>query len=301
MFLLLITGNIIPAVAQQAKHKAIAGTQYAMVPPKEFVPSKNISGFHHKTKDASIIFSEVPATPQSIVASFSGLSLKGKGMELLDKEDVPFDTAMATLMTIKQTANKKTYFKQALVSRVAGRTIMVVGTYPDTKMADAIRSALLSVRYDAAQKGDPLEVINFKLTVDPALFKLAMTYPGSMIYTTDGNINSKNIVFTASESFGKIPAADQKDFTLGKLRKAPHAANYALKTISPTHIDSLKGYEAIASGKTEKGRDESVYIVLLFDDAGKYYTMTGMAADDIEVSLNRFKAIAYTFRRKTDK
>lgn len=119
-----------------------------------------------------------------------------------------------------------------------------------------------------------------------------------MIYTTDGQIPTKKPLLIVGNSIAKVAAENQKQYSIERLKKLPRGEFNKVNNINPIQIDNLEGYEMVVNGKSEDAKDELIYQVMLFDDAGYYFTIVGMTTEDFENNLKRFKNIAKTFKRK---
>ena len=91
---------------------------------------------------------------------------------------------------------------------------------------------------------------------------------------------------------------DQKQYSLARLKQLPRGNLYEIKEIDPIQIDNLNGYEIVAKGKSKDGKEELVYQVMLFENAGDYFIIVGMCTEQLENTLKQFKSLAKTFKRK---
>lgn len=287
------------AFGQSGRYVKLAGSKYSIIPPAGFVQTKKLSAIQNDKKDANIIVNEVPASAQSVAASFSQFSLAQKGMTLVDKQPIEFDSLVAEYIIATQVINKKSYLKHIFVFGTKDASTIVVGTFPEQnkEMEESIRASLLSTKYNKDQKNDPYDILSYKLSIDTNDFRLAMTYPGSLVYTPDGKINTTSAIITVKDAFGKIPAAARKEFAIAKIKKLPGGEYATVGSVAAVKIDNMPGYEIIATGKNKREKDQTIYEVVLFGN-GRYYTIAGIATEDINNNLQRFRRISETFKRK---
>jgi hypothetical protein len=284
----------------QIQHKPIPGTKYSIVPPEGFVTATNFSGFQNTSIGASIMVTEMPASVQAINEGFTVSNLKSKGMILLNKETIFFNNAKATYIKLSQQANGTTYLKQILVFGDSKKTVLVNGIYPEaSKAIEAdIKKSLLSTSFNKDQGDDPLDAVKFKIDVSNTDLKLAKYMAGSLIYTVDGKIPTEKPSLIVGNSIAKVSPEDQKQYSIERLKQLPRGNLSEIKEIDPIQIDNLNGYEIIAKGKTKDAKEELIYSIMLFDNNGDYFIIVGMAAEDFENNLKKFKSIARTFQRK---
>lgn len=287
-------------LGQTENHKIIPGTKCSIIPPSEFVASTNFSGFQNNKLGASIMVTEMPAPVQTIIESFTADALKTKGMTLIDKQIIDFNNSKATLAKVSQQANGITYFKQILVFGDSKNTVFVNGIYPEaSKNIEAeIKKSLLSTSYNENQKDNPLDAVAFKIDVSGTDFKLAKYMAGSLMFTTDGQIPTKNPSLIVGNSISKVSAENQKQYCIERLKKLPRGELNKPKEINPIQIDNLQGYEIVADGKDKDSKEELIYQVMLFNEQGDYFIIIGLATEDRENNLKSFRNIAKTFKRK---
>jgi hypothetical protein len=91
---------------------------------------------------------------------------------------------------------------------------------------------------------------------------------------------------------------DHKEYSLKRIKELPQGKSNIVKEIKPIVMDNLEGYEIVAYGKDDKGREQLVYQVTLFKADGYYYMMLGTATQDFEANLEAFKKLAVSFKQK---
>jgi PsbP-like protein len=285
---------------QTEKHIKVSGTKCSMIPPNGFVAATTFSGFQNAEKGASIMINELPAPYQSLVDGFTSEALKSRGMKLIKKQAIDFNGTNATLINVTQSANGINYSKQMLVFGDTKGTVLVNGIYPETSkdIEPIIKEALLSTVYNSTQNDNPLEAAPFTIETKDTEFKLIKYMSGSLLYSTDGKIPTVKPTLIVGNSIAKIPSQNQKKYSEERLKKLPGGEQNVIKEIAEITIDNLNGYEIVADGKTNDGKAQLVYQVMLFNETGDYYIIVGQAKEDFDKYLENFRKIAKTFQRK---
>jgi len=278
----------------------VAGTKCSLIPPDNFEPATNFSGFWQVESGASIMINELPTAYQPLVDEFTAGALLLKGMTLLEKQTVDFNNLKATFIKVKQMANGTQYLKQILIFGDTKQTILVNGIYPETNkvIEHEIKNALLSTVFNSDQADNPLDAATFTVDISNTDFKLIKYMSGSLLFSTDGKMPTRQPTLIVSNSVAKVTAQNQKQYTLERLKKLPGGEFSDIKEIQEITIDNMKGYEIVAHGKTKDDKPTLVYQVMIFNDKGYYYLIVGQAREDQLRNLENFRLIAKTFKRK---
>lgn len=287
------------AFSQANVRTKLPGSKYSMVAPEGFVPATNFSGFQHMASGASIMFTEIPGPLSKVSEGFTADKMKTAGMTLLSKETVSLNGSPAMLLKVRQPANGKLYLKQILVFGDESKTVMVNAIYPESEKAaePGLKNAILSIRYEEAQKNDPLNAVTFKIDVRGTPFTLASYISGGLIFSEDGKVPTAKSSFMVVPSVSAVTVVNRKEFAIKRLNQLPRGALSIVRDAVPVNIDNLPGYEIVANGKGSKGEDELVYQVILFA-AQEYFIMVGQARENQQNHEAMFKKIARTFKRK---
>lgn len=158
-----------------------------------------------------------------------------------------------------------------------------------------IRKAVLSTRYDANRAINPFDAVNFTVDAEGTGYKFATSLSGSLIYTPSGKISPDNPLFIAGSSISKVAVTNRKEFSLNRFKQLPNTQSIHIKEINPITIDGLEGYEITAADTSGK---ENIYQVMLFSETNDYYILVGNTKQTNPESLEAFRKIALTFRRK---
>lgn len=285
------------AAAQTAT--PITGTRCSMVPPATFVTATRFSGFQNEEKGASIVLSELPAPYKKIVEGFTPEALQSKGMQLVSKSVIDYQGGKATLLKVTQSANGNNFIKLVLLFGNNDYTVIVNGIFPaaQQQLEAAIKAAILTTAYNAAQSENPADAAPFTVDVSGTDFKLVKFIAGSLMYSTDGKIPTAKPTFIAGTSFAPA-SGDRRQFAVQRLKSLPRGELLVIKKTTDITINGLSGYETVADGKSSEGKPSLVYQVILFDAKGIYYILLGSAQEHMTENLTVFKKIAQTFRLK---
>ncbi len=287
--------------SQTGKHIKVPGTKCSIIPPDGFVAATNFSGFQNESNGASIMINEIPGPFQSIVDGFTVEALKTKGMTFVSKETISLNNSKAVLVNVTQAAYGVTYIKQILIFGDVKETVLVNGVYPESSndIGAKIKDALLSVIYtNGLQNGNSIDAANFEIDIKDSEFKLVKFVSGNLVYSTDGKIPTEKPTLIVGNSIANIPAENQRQYAEDRIKKLPRGELNVIKELKEISIDSLKGYEIVAHGKSKDGKAEMIYLVMLFNDKGHYYIINGRANEDFDKYLASYKKISATFRRK---
>ena len=218
LLLLVISGNLI---AQGAKHQIIPGTKCSLVPPDDFAPATNFTGFQHPDLGASIMISEMPAPYSEILDGFSAASLLSQGMTLIEQTTAELQQTNAVIFYVSQQGHGTTYFKQILLFGDSLKTILVIGVYPEASkgIEPAIKTALLTAIYDPNQHTDPLAAAAFAIDITGTDFQFAKYVSGSLVYTADGQFPTDNASVIAGASVAKTVIENRQQFSIERLKK----------------------------------------------------------------------------------
>ena len=298
LFITLIT--LTNAFSQTTDYISILGTKCSILAPKDFLPSTSFSGLQNVEKGASIMINELPSSYFFMSENFTAENLKSKGMTLISKESVDFNNSKATYIKVSQNANGMKYIKQLLMFGDENKTVLVNGIYPEKfkSIENEIKTSIFSTKYNENQNENSLEAVDFEIDVTNTDFKFTKYLSGTIIYTIEGNLPTEKPIIMVGNSISKVNPKDQKQYSIDRLKKLPNGESMTIESINPITIDNIDGYEIIANGKNSKDEDEKIYQVMLYNEISDYYIIIGMASQEKEEYLKKFKEIARTFRLK---
>lgn len=283
---------------QDNQYVKIPGTVYSLIPPDGFELSSDFTGFESIENGASIMVNEIPAPYQQLADGFTPEALKAKGMILISKETIDWNNSKAYWLYISQTANGIMYLKQLLLFGNENKTTLANGIYPELSknIESAIKKSILTIREGATLNSDPEKSVKFSIDVTGSEFKFTKNTAGTLLYSIDGMMHSKNPTLIVGNSLSKVFPENKQSYAEERLKKMPGAEKSIIKSINKITINELNGFELIAENK-KADATELIYEVMLFD-GNDYYLIVGRTKEKRDDFLVTFKRIAHTFKRK---
>jgi hypothetical protein len=283
----------------------VPGTRISLIKPEGFSLSRAFAGFEQKETASSIVVLEMSAPYREAIKGFSDAQkMSQQGMKLLLQKEVVVDGQAARLYQLRQTAQGTAFVKWVVVFGDDTHIVMINAMCPETHkgtLADPLRQAALSVKYDRDQAPDPDEGLPFTLTHQGKL-KRAGRITRTLMYTLSGEIpipSPESPLFAVAKSISSVfSTADAKTLAEQRLHQMATVSHISIQTSTPITIDGLQGYEIEATANhLQSGVPLAVYQVMLFD-GGTYILMQGkVGTSGREEFLPEFKALAKSLRR----
>jgi hypothetical protein len=303
--LLVLTGCSKTQEAQKPAAETLAGTRIALTPPPGFTPATQFSGYQLESLGASIMINEIPGPFAEISAAFSNPSeLSKKGMSLVEKQEVKSNGRDGLLVKTGQSANGVEYLKWHLVIGDEKETVIITATFPkqsEDKLSEPMKASLLTAVWDRNKAVSPTEGVNY--TVDEiGDLKVVRKVSNSLVFTKNGIFPSKDPaepLFVVAQSISKTAIPDNEQYAKARVLQISQVKEVEIEKTGQITVDNLEGYEIEAKGKDSKsGQPTVVYQVMLFEEQS-YYLMQGLAGEqNRQPSLEAFKAMARTFKRR---
>jgi hypothetical protein len=133
----------------------------------------------------------------------------------------------------------------------------------------------------------------FSIDIEGTDYKFVKSLAGSLMYSEDGKIPSNKGLIIIANSLGNSAPADQKQYSIDRLKSLPNADKAKIKIMERITIANLDGYEIIAEGNDK----QLLYQVMLFT-TDQYYLFVGEVSDNQEKNLKVFQKVARTFKVK---
>lgn len=294
-----ITNNL------SANYVEITGTKIKIVPPKGFIRATSYTGFTHEIAGTSIVVTEIPGEVNRNFIGFDKKYLFKSGVIVEDQTYYQINGFDALLVTGKQAAYGKTYYRLMLVIGDIYRTYLlsasIITTSSDKHVAE-VKDALLSVIYDPEKKSDITDRFNFTVDVSGTILKKGNLMLSSLTYTDDGKVPSQTVEKTSmtirkSTMTKALSADDQKKLALQLFNLYPLEWVKDIKREPKAiKIGNLSGYEIYSMGKNkELYKHELIYQSILYNGLD-YYVITGITYGKFEENLELFKKVAKTFK-----
>lgn len=294
--------------SQTDEHQQISGTSIFLIPPADFLPATNFSGFQEESISASILLVEIPASFDEATKGFSDERFKAQGVDVKKTEEIMVNGDPGLLLTAEQSAYGTTFSKYLLVFGDDQNTYMLNSSFPKEleEFKDKMLASLLSVVVDADLKADPLAAVPFSVDAEGTKLQFAISMTGMLLYTVDGKVptaSEDKTTFIVGPSLGAVLSINRKQTAISRLEQMPYSdLTYEEDQIEEVEIDGMSGYAIVAEGRSKaQGADtetkDLIYQVMLFHDEG-YYLMLGTAKGEFEANLDLFKKVALTLKRK---
>lgn len=285
-------GDIVNKVGPE--HIRVEGAKIYMVPPANFEQVLGSIGFKDNNSDNSIIIREAVGSYKSSLQSFLSENLIINGIKIVNQEKFLLNGNEATLFTLTQKVNRKSFGKYLLFFGDDDYNVMISAVFPEgDQQAAEIKKSMLSVAYPEESKDSPMPA-GFKLDFSGTGLKFARSLSDAVMYTADGktSVNSliRNSFFAGSNK--EIPT-DKAAYSLERLQKQIKT-KLTIEENKPIQIQGLSGYEITASTIAADGTSRSLYQVLLFA-ADKYFILYGSATENREERIATFKKIVKSF------
>lgn len=284
------------------EHTEVEGTKISMAPPNGFVKATNFAGFQQDESGASIMVLDLPGPFSEVSKGFTKEGLLTQGMTLIRLEEITLNDVPAVLLTAQQDAYGNTYKKYILAFGNEKETILINGTFLNNhvELEEPIKTALLSVLYQAEKEIDPFSTVDFEISTEGTGFLFAKSMANALIFSRDGKVPSESddqANFIAGKAFSEMLIVDKEEFALNRIKQLPTEIKKIIST-KPIEINGISGFEIIANGKDRKtGSLEKVYQVMLFSDT-LYYILLGSSEANFDKNIDLFKKLARTFKRK---
>lgn len=283
----------------------VPGTSVSLVPPEGFTPATAFAGFQHAGAGCAIMVTEVPAPYAQVkVGVGDATMLRARGMELLEKEDLPLGKHGGLLVLVYQEAQGRKVKKWMRLFGDDDRSVLVLATAP-LAMADSwmpvLKESLLSIAWGEAAElpDDVFEGLSFRLK------DLAGMQPqsrlGAMVgLTPDGEADLEKKgkpLFSVGPAVSPIADRDRERVAEFTLRSTYRGAK--IEATREIEIDGMKGVETLATVDDREVRRKLVIVQTMLFDAGTYWRSLGIAPnEDREVWLPKFRSMMGSFERR---
>ena len=280
----------------------ISGTRISLFPPKGFYKATKFAGLKEPKSGASIIVSEMDKAIETIKGGFTKQGFATQGMDLLHSSTEYIGNEKALYYKATKKLGDVLFSKLILIFGNDSSSVMISSTFPhnfDSEISTNIEDCLLSAYFDSGYQFSAESSLGFKINTEGTKLKFAKSFPGTLIYTSDGTFPNKKrdgVSFKIGSSFGKIKIDVPKNFALERLKSLPYQI-LDTPEILKLNINNLSGYGIVAYAKAkETGIKILIYQVLLYTQES-YYLMIGTAYDNFESNLSLFIYTASTFER----
>ncbi|MDR1471326.1 MAG: hypothetical protein LBS75_02275 [Synergistaceae bacterium] len=297
-----------------AQHVTLPGTHVAFPAPAGARPASDFVGFDLRSRGIKFVIIEKQGVSYSEAAStLTPEGLEALGIKLADSAPTTINNVPAAFITGSNISggDDGSVAAQLLVIGNDKLTAYIYGYYPsaDSSAASTVRNALLGCIFDPS----PVKADSggYSLSSGGTPFKFSDEVGGIRYYTLDGEPVGKEV----SEAFYMSAAADndvapeeKEGLADSMLAQFLSAYEYTVDSRRAVNFAGLSGIETIArfggtprkvrtasGGMVTRTADGKGYQVLLFDDFGRVYVLSGIAVKNADFHVSRFMRITSTF------
>ncbi|KFF13777.1 hypothetical protein [Flavobacterium hydatis] len=279
---------------EEVKRISIPSTKVSIEAPENFKLSKSIVGLE-KGNNAMIQISDlVGGNFDSNSRDFSRKSFEDKGVKVFDYKEFELDGYRAKYIHMQGQDNQE---GMSIVFGDSTFCDMVMALFPanDKTIADQIKKALFSIKYDKNLKIDYLDLAVFKVNPNKSKFKFAQASGNMFTFSTDGVVKKS---YENEPMFLIVPLP--ADYSVTKKQLSESILNgltqngFVLieeKNIKTERVNGYDAYEIEAYGFL-KGKKALVYL-LIIRNIDKALALEGVAYSDFDNELIHFKEIAH--------
>jgi hypothetical protein len=289
---------------QTPLHQNVKGTVISIIPPSDFIPAPNFSGFQHNGSIASLLIMDIQGPYKLVSAGMSAKALTLQGIDIQKVEKIVLNGLPGQLIIGTQTVSGIKYFKAIMAFGNDQHTHMITGQAPqkDKNTIDNLRKALSTVYYDSTIIIDLLAQADYTIDITHTGLKLAKGITGSLTFTPEGQIpitSTDKTNLNISRGSRALAPEQRKEFCILKLYSLPLTI-YQADSAIPISIDSLPGYLINARCNYTALQDTgSICLVILFGEIN-YYIFVAFTNDPAGGRMHQLQNAIHTFRRKKE-
>lgn len=281
----------------------VTGTRVTLEPPAGFVQETRFPGFGHAESGASIMVTEIPGPIAQVRAGMTKTGLAGRGMALVESEELKVGGEEAQLVRVTQSAAGVSYEKWLLLFGNARESVVVVATYKEqdaSSKREPMKRAVLSARRDENTTSDRLEGLPFRIDETDTL-KIANRVSNLLLLTERGiagAVDTDSPLLVVGASINDVDLSDLAAFADRRLRQIEQVSDVAHVEGTAMEVGGLPAYELTASAADKStGKPLRVY-QLVVAHGSTYFLAQGMVGvKRAEQFVPEFRAVARSLRR----
>jgi hypothetical protein len=290
-----------PAWAQTTAPVFPPASKVGLIPPPDFVLSRNFVGFQHNEKQASILVGELPSYAFEALEKEVAAGMANDPNAATREEIELADGGKGFILFARPGSPQGTVLKWTMAARVKNTTAIVTAVIPesvhDVAPDEAIRAALKSVTVRAeVPVEEQLSVLPFTMT-DLAGFRIVRVQPGGAAMLTDGPSDvielAQQPLFLISVVPGPPPATADRDVYARRLiGDIPGIREVKIQRSEPLRLIRQQGYETVVDAKDVKGGGDLGAVQWLRFGTGAVIRLVGIAPKgDWDKTFQRFRAL----------
>lgn len=272
-----------------------------MIPPQGFSPSKRFTGFEQPEAAASVMVSEMSipknASPSVLEQLSSADTLRTKGMQLIEAQDVKITGDPAKLLLVKQLS----FLKWIGAVARGDRTLLVVATFPEgesKKLREPLRQAILTLNWQPDIAINLWEGLPFQFQERGDL-KVADRISNTVVLAKNGAkppIPPTDPLLVIGSAYSVVEIKDIAKFSRERLQQMPQVRGVVESSNKRLTLAGQPAFELIARGYDLKtGTPLTIYQVIITTKVS-YYILQGMVGNrDASKYLGVFREVANSF------
>lgn len=302
LLLIINGGNYFSAQAKAPEYVGIPSTRISLLQFDGFEKAETFNGLENEPLGASVMVNELPGSFLAVTKKYNKENFAEKGMDLLDKEEMPFGEYNGILVKGAQETHGVPFEKWLYAFGNEHRTIVIVGNYPKQyakELSAVVRKIVTSPEYNEHTERNMLEGLPFSINLVQN-FKVAQRIQNTLILTINAQFpvtDPDQPVFIVGQSLGVNRIEDHKKFCIDRLMQTKKVKNIKIVHMAPLTVSGLSGYEIKSDAVDEKlGNKVCIYQAMLFDKES-YYIMQGFCGESTySKTQEAFKMICRSFR-----
>ncbi|MDR1917067.1 MAG: hypothetical protein LBQ58_10895 [Synergistaceae bacterium] len=294
-----------------AQHIVLPGTHVALIPPAGARPAPDFVGFELQSRNIKFVITEkIGASYSESESTLTPEGVEALGITLKESAKVLLNSAPAMLVTGSSNSSESVSV-QLLVTGDSKLTVYIYGYYPETDKSavNTVRNALLSCIFDPSAV--KVNSGGYSLSSDGTSFKFADEVNLTRFYTLNGEPVDDQIeeaFYTSTVLNESIAQEDRDTFADTTIARFLSSYEYTVDSRRNVNYAGLSGIETIArfdgasrrvrtssGGMVTRTSEGKGYQVVLFDNFGHTYVLSGIAVKNADSYLSQFARITSTF------
>lgn len=278
-----------------------AVSRIGLVPPPDFEPSAQFSGFQHKEKQATILLAELPALAYEAIEKDVVNQIKSDQPGAPTRTDVKVKGGEGFILYGVPSSPQGPVLKWSMVLKYPELTALVTVLIPeavkDVVSAETVRAALDTVAVRTVPNDEMLAALPFSLN-DLAGMRIVRVQPGSAVMLTDGpkdgvEASEQPLLIISIAPMQQPPQPNERDSVARRLLgDIPGLKEAKITRSEPLRIAGQQGFETLIEAKDAKTEQDVRAVQWLRFGTGTLVRMIGISRREgwSEV-FNRFREV----------
>lgn len=293
-FITLLLILIVHIGFAQSTRQIVPGTTFSLLIPERYEYHAPWGSFVNFANNAKIRCLLRTKSLQACEQMYSIDSLSLSGLCKIQKSYVEVNGEQGILISGQNEKSEKAYFLQYLLVGDEHFTMVIQASHPKgtEELSSSITNILLSCQYEKPVHLTT-ELPNFTVDLSGSPFQVYKDRGSSVTYSTQ---TEYALLFT-NKSDPHIYIADRETTAERYIKMTNLFKTLSCQITEKTMVvvDSLQGYEILAY--STNGGGSMVYLLMLFDETGGYYSIKGITQQANWKYLPIFRKIGRSFKR----